>query len=54
MSHTNDDGCDDDTLHRDAERVRKYYGDVTDAMTILYIGMRRVFVNITVMLWHKC
>ena len=23
-----DDGCDDDTLHRDAEKVRKYYDDV--------------------------
>ena len=29
---TNDDGCDDDTLHRDAERVRKYYDDVMTRM----------------------
>ena len=29
---SNDDGCDDDTLHRDAERVRKYYDDVMAQM----------------------
>ena len=27
-----DDGCDDDTLHRDAERVCKYYDDVMARM----------------------
>ena len=32
MSRNNDDGCDDDTLHRDAERVRKYYDDVMTRM----------------------
>ena len=32
INKKNDEGCDDETLHRDAERVHRYYGDVMARM----------------------